>query len=535
MGQALAGRAAGDGPAGALVALVDLGSIQGVLNSVDTGRNGFVSLFLRDGWMLATSPRVESLFAKNWFNTPMFQQHLPKAAVGTVQQVMARDGTERVYSYRALPDLPVVVSTGISLTDALADWRTRIGWDAMLLLAVCSALGLAARSMSRTTARREDGERRATDDARQAKLAITSARDEAQRSERFLRAITDKLPIRIAYVDRAMRYVFVNRAQSEHLGLPREAILGKSRQEIGVLPLSAIQMEAVAAVHQGQETRFEFEDGPAGARQVMEGYLVPDTGPAGEVQGFYLAATDVTGRHAQQARIEQALAERETLLREVYHRVKNNLQVIQSLLNLQRRSLPVGAARGALDDSIQRVQSMALVHEKLYQTGNLQAIHLPEYTADLLRHLGEAADAGPRRIRLSARIDPIDAPLEAAVPFGLLVTELVINSLKHGFPPGLVDPHGDRSSGHIEVQLQRCAGGAQLVVQDNGCGLPAGYALGQPGASMGLQLAISLAQQLGGELRLEPHAGARFTALVTRLGGAPAPDRQHPAAALTPA
>ena len=525
VGLALPAGAASRHDAAAVVALVDPEALQTVFDSVDTGTNGFVSLFLSDGWMLATAPRNESLFGRNWFDAPMFKLHLPKARVGTVQQVVVRDGTERIYSYRALEDYPLVVSVGISMTDTLADWRNRIFWDTLLLAGVCGALGLAATGMARSSGRREASERSAAEQARQAQAEITAARDEAQRSERFLRAITDKLPLRIAYLDRSLRYRFVNRAQSERLGLPREAIIGKTRQEILQHDAPAGLALAVPKVLMGQEQRVEFEDHFQDQRQVLEAYLVPDIDPSGAVQGLYVAATDMTERQAQQARLERALAERETLLREVYHRVKNNLQVIQSLLSLQRRSLPEGLARAALNDSIQRVQAMALVHEKLYQAGNLEAIALPDYTADLLRHLGEAADAGRRRITLSARIDPIEVPLQEAVPFGLLVTELVMNSLKHAFPDG--------RSGSIVVQLRCTPQGAQLRVQDDGCGLPAGFALDALdaldalGASMGLQLAISLAQQLGGELQADrqadpqadPQAGACFSATLGRLDG----------------
>ena len=445
----------------------------------------------------------------------MFKQHLPRAPADTVQQVVVRDGTERIYSYRRMAAYPLVVTTGISMTDALADWRQRVAWTSGLLAAVCVALLLAAGGMARSIGRREAAERAAAEQARQAQTTITQARDNAQHSALFLRAITDNLPLHIAYVDKALRFGFVNQALSEHLGLPREAIIGKTRREISDTPLPAVVAQAAALALSGQPQQVVYEEQHRGRVLMIEAVLVPDrqpdSGPDGEVLGFYLAATDVTERQAQQARIEQALAERETLLREVYHRVKNNLQVIQSLLSLQRRTLPEGAARAALNDSIQRVQAMALVHEKLYQTGNLEAIQLPDYTADLLRHLGEAADVGRRRINLRAHIDPLEAPLQEAVPYGLLITELVMNSLKHAFPDG--------RSGSIDVRLTRTPDGPQLVVQDDGIGLPDGFSLNALGASMGLQLAISLAQQLGGDLQAEPEFGAHFSATLARLDG----------------
>lgn len=516
IGRALPGPAAG----GSLVALMETASLQTLFDSVDTGRSGFISVFLDDGWLLANAPRDDALFARNWLDAALFKQHLPAARSGSVQQVMARDGAERVYSYRTLTDYPLVVSIGISMTDALTEWRQRIVWDAVLLGGVGSALLLAAAGMARSIGRREAAERRAADTARQAQASISAARDAAQQSAHFLHTITDNLPLCIAYVDQALRFSFVNRAQCERLGLPREAIIGKTRQELSDVDLPAHVSRAVSLVQLGQAQQVIFEEFRQGRRQVMEAFMAPDTDAAGTVKGVYLAATDVTERQAQQARIEQALAERETLLREVYHRVKNNLQVIQSLLNLQRRALPEGQARSALSDSIQRVQAMALVHEKLYQAGNLAAIDLPDYTADLLRRLGESTDASQRGITLSPRIDPIIAALQEAVPFGLLVTELVTNSLKHAFPAG--------GRGNIEVALRQTAQGSLLVVQDNGVGLPDGFCLGALGNSMGLQLATSLAQQLGGELQASSQHGACFTASLKRLGSADDAQPLHP-------
>lgn len=223
---------------------------------------------------------------------------------------------------------------------------------------------------------------------------------------------------------------------------------------------------------------------------------------------FAVIAQDITRRKEAQARLHDALQEKETLLKEVYHRVKNNLQMVQSLLRLQHHSLPEGPARAALDDTVQRVRSMALVHEKLYQSGNLAALSLPDYTHDLLRQIGDASGAAQRQIRLHADIVPWHTGLDSAVPFGLLLAELVGNALKHGF-------HG-RPAGQVWVALARRPEGALLSVSDDGTGLPEGFRLPGTG-SMGLQLATSLARQLGGELVASREAGAVFKALLTRL------------------
>jgi PAS domain S-box-containing protein len=228
---------------------------------------------------------------------------------------------------------------------------------------------------------------------------------------------------------------------------------------------------------------------------------------------FALLVQDIGARKAAEATVQRqqqhlthALGEKETLLKEVYHRVKNNLQVVQSLLALQRRSVPEGPARAALDDSVQRVRAIALVHEKLYQSGSLASVSLPEYTRDLLFQIGEVA--GQRHIALRADIEVTHAGLDGAIPFGLLVAELVGNAFKHGFR--------GRTEGEIHVALRPGPEGAQLSVRDDGVGLPEGFAL-DGGRTMGLQLAASLARQLGGELSVQSQHGTCFSATLKRL------------------
>jgi PAS domain S-box-containing protein len=221
------------------------------------------------------------------------------------------------------------------------------------------------------------------------------------------------------------------------------------------------------------------------------------------------AIFDMTDRRRQQAAIEQALAEKDTLLKEVYHRVKNNLQVVQSLLSLQSQTLPDGVARGAIDDSVQRVRAMALVHEKLYQSGNLAAVSLPSYIIDLMEQIAEAHGTDRRRVKLHAEIVDVQTGLDNAVPFGLLLTELITNCLKHAFPHG--------RGGDVRVSLVRQAEGDLLTVADNGVGFAEGFESSAQTSSMGLQLADGLARQLGGELQARTESGAVMSALLARL------------------
>jgi PAS domain S-box-containing protein len=228
-----------------------------------------------------------------------------------------------------------------------------------------------------------------------------------------------------------------------------------------------------------------------GSQLFMSLAISPVRDAGGRVTGASWIARDITERHQQAARVEASLKEKEMLLKEVYHRVKNNLQVIQSMIRLQTRTLTDPIAQQALEDTVRRVRAMGLVHEKLYQSGNLAAVSLPEFVRDLFRQLNETTGANARRVQLLAEIDAFDVGLDVAVPLGLLMTELVSNSLKHGFPGG--------REGEVRVTLKRDGADAVLGVSDNGVGLPPDFDL-EKAASMGLTLAATLARQLRGRL-----------------------------------
>lgn len=212
---------------GVLTAIVDAAYVQPTFDAIDTGSNGFVTLFHAKGWMLATAPANPALFARNWSDTPIFREHLPRSPTGTVQQVMARDGTERVYSYRALKDYPVVVSIGVSLNDALAEWRARVRWNAALLALMTLLLMGGAAVMTRQLTRREAAERA---------LAESSAQT---------RAIVEGVADGIVTIDSAGRIETVNRAGEAMFGYPAEALL---KRDARLLLARPAQRDAPAAV-----------------------------------------------------------------------------------------------------------------------------------------------------------------------------------------------------------------------------------------------------------------------------------------------
>lgn len=223
----------------------------------------------------------------------------------------------------------------------------------------------------------------------------------------------------------------------------------------------------------------------------------------GAMQYVISAGLDITERKQAEEQLRTSLAEKEVLLREVHHRVKNNLQVISSLISLQADSLPDEQMRPVFNDVRDRVRAMALVHEKLYQTGNLAQLNFAEYAASLLQYLWRSHGALAEKVQLRFAISPIVLPIEKAVPCGLILNELAGNALKHGFPDG--------RAGEVAVELDcdPTAATACLRVSDNGVGLPVGRDWRQSG-SLGLRLVHILASQLRGTLDIESNAGAQF-------------------------
>jgi two-component sensor histidine kinase len=213
---------------------------------------------------------------------------------------------------------------------------------------------------------------------------------------------------------------------------------------------------------------------------------------AGRMQFMVCIGVDVTERRAAEERIRVALREKEILLKEIYHRVKNNLQVVVSLLALQSRNAGHAAARNALNEGAQRIKSMALVHEQLYQSGDLTSIAFADYARQLLYHIVEGQGEAGARVTLSSEIAPVDLGIETAVPLGLIVNELVTNAYKHAFPEG--------RRGSICLRLQALEDSQlELSVVDDGVGLPADFDAARAG-SLGLRLVLSLSEQLGASL-----------------------------------
>jgi len=223
-----------------------------------------------------------------------------------------------------------------------------------------------------------------------------------------------------------------------------------------------------------------------------------------------LVSVDITEQKAAEKALSEALAAKDVLLREVHHRVKNNLQTLSSLLNMQARLLPDVAARHALRDAQRRVYSMALIHEQMYGDKDMDEVDFGEYARRLGHDLFDSFGVVASRVCLRYALDPVSLTMDQMIPCGLILNELITNSLKYAFP--------DERSGEILVSLRCEAGGiVTLAVADDGVGL-APEVKGKVSESLGMRIVDILTTQLGGRFVQQSNDGVRSTVTFTRLG-----------------
>jgi len=339
------------------------------------------------------------------------------------------------------------------------------------------------------------------------------AEGDLRRMNAFLDSIVENIPNMIFLKDaRELRFVRFNRAGEDLLGYSREDMLGKSdydffpkeqadlftgrdREVLRGKALVETQEESIQTRHKGART--------------LHTQKVPILDASGEPEYLLGISEDITERKRAEEQVLISLREKDVLLQEIHHRVKNNMQVISSLFNLQAGHAGYEKYRGIFKEAQTRIRSMSLVHEKLYQSGHFSRIDFGGYIKSLAVHLVQVYRPQRGLIRLETDFDEVTLDISSAMPCGLLLNELISNALKHAFP--------DNRAGVVRIGLKRGPGGRiEIRVADDGIGLPADLDF-RKAESFGLQIVNLLVGQLDASIELDRSNGTAFTVTFREL------------------
>lgn len=329
---------------------------------------------------------------------------------------------------------------------------------------------------------------------------VRESEKKAWDSERRFKGIVEGAGDAIYITDMAGRILEANAEAEKQTGYSRDELLTMSARHLDTLFSTPLAVEGVlhdlsTCNKASFETVHQRKDGtefPVDLRVVRLEF--------GEETVLIGIARDITERKLYDHKMESALREKEILLREIHHRVKNNLQIISSLLSLQEQHVDNLAASDVLAESRGRIVAMAMIHEQLYISNDFSEIEIGSF---LHRFLASIRSTYRSNSNIQIRIEACSATLmlDQAIPFSLILNELVTNAYKHAFPGG--------RSGSIEIITRLVDGDLACTVKDDGVGLPEGFSLPET-TTLGLKIVYLLVNQLRGEITVRSSGGARF-------------------------
>ncbi len=387
------------------------------------------------------------------------------------------------------PDVPVIIVTG-ALGEEMAVEILKKGATDYILKHLLSHLAPAVQRALREVEERV--ERKRADEA-------------LMESERKYHALTELSPVGIFYTDAEGDCTYINERWQEIAGLTLEEALGKGWvQSLHPNDQNRISAEWQQAARERRPFRSEYRfRHPNGATTWVLGQAIIERTESEEVAGYIGTITDITERKHAEEQLKESLKEKEILLREIHHRVKNNMQVISSLLMLQEELSKDEKVIEMLKDSQNRITSMAMVHENLYLSEDLSKISLKEYIDDLVSGLFQSYGVSEGKVALNINVENVFLGIDSAIPCGLIINELISNSLKYAFPEG--------KYGEIKIFLRSIDENMiELLVGDNGVGIPEDMDIRKT-ESLGMQLVTMLVEnQLHGEIKLNRDEGTEF-------------------------
>jgi PAS domain S-box-containing protein len=326
-----------------------------------------------------------------------------------------------------------------------------------------------------------------------------------EESEQRFRDLYKNLRDGVAAVDERGRFVRCNPQFLDMLGYTFEEIAELTYQEITPARWHAMQ----SRILQGQvdtrgysdlyEKEYIHKNGTVFPVEIQT-YLVKDRD--GRNSGYWAFVRDITDRKKAEDKIAASLDEKVILLREIHHRVKNNLAVVNSLLRLQSKDAKDEFHRQMFSDAQDRIRSIALAHERLYETENLAYVNMSQYVASLIDHLLLTDKGIGFMVRVNKDVEEVQLGLDKTVPLGFLINELVSNALRHAYP--------NHENGSIDVSLRTTGENElELTVKDDGVGMPESVDFEDP-KSLGLRLVKLFTRQLEGEIELVRDGGTEF-------------------------
>ena len=329
-----------------------------------------------------------------------------------------------------------------------------------------------------------------------------NAEDALRESEAKYRTLVESASDPIFLYDDNGIFLMANKAGAHGMGKEPADLLGHSLKEFFPPEVAEKQLDLIRkVVNTGEGVDLEMHVPYEDRDKWFSTSLQPIYGRDNQIHSVQVISRDITEIKETQLKLEQALKDKEMLMKEIYHRVKNNLMVISSLLNLQSRYIKDEEAKAMFKQSQERAQSMAMIHERLYRSADLKHINFGDYIRKLAQDLFRTYVSDPSRIKLEMDVDDVMIDINIAIPLGLMVNELISNSMKHAFP-------GDYS-GKIRVKFKEHDSQCMLEVSDTGVGFPPEFEF-EKSDSLGLQLINSLTQQISGELELESNHGTTF-------------------------
>ncbi|WP_048198783.1 PAS domain S-box protein [Methanocella arvoryzae] len=325
----------------------------------------------------------------------------------------------------------------------------------------------------------------------------------AEEQLRKLFMALDQSPNSTTITDHEGKITYVNSAFTRLTGARPGDVIGRYKLDFIPEADRARVAEIIESVKSGKDWKSERPYvNKDGEERWVSVHISPLRDPDGKVANLVIIEEDITERKVNEERIKNSLREKEVLLKEVHHRVKNNMQIISSLLNLRLSGIDQEPVRQILAESQSRIRSIALVHERIYMSDDLSKINFDEYLKSLGNQLLVTYRANSGRVRLTIEGDDIYLGVDQAVPCGLIMNELISNSLKHAFP--------ESRHGNIRIRLSSGDHKTIITIEDDGVGMPDGFSLSNA-QSMGMQLVLALVEQLEGRIVLDSSRGTMFT------------------------